>query len=106
MYFFEQISNLDIEDKSDEIIVMDGGLTEETSVELRRFSGQLLDSQLYSSNNMMLVKFKSDGAGRKAGFTITVNQGKGVMFYGLIISSFNQNLMSTVENFSLLFWIL
>ncbi|CAL1527991.1 unnamed protein product [Lymnaea stagnalis] len=70
-----KVELLSLENEKDELILLDGGLTEGNSVELQRLTGQLSSPVLYySSNNIMIVKFRSDGGGSSTGFTLSVNQ--------------------------------
>ncbi|KAH9494425.1 hypothetical protein Btru_022104 [Bulinus truncatus] len=70
-----KIEYLSLENGKDEIILLEGGPTESNSLELKRLSGQLTSPQLfYSSNNFMILTFRSDSSGSSTGFRFTVNQ--------------------------------
>ncbi|XP_013070411.2 uncharacterized protein LOC106057644 isoform X3 [Biomphalaria glabrata] len=72
-----KIDSMELEDGKDEVILLEGGLTESNSVELERLSGRLSSPQLfYSSNNVMIVKLRSYNAGSITKFQFTVNQVK------------------------------
>ncbi|CAG5134449.1 unnamed protein product, partial [Candidula unifasciata] len=73
------VTSLSLENNSDELILMDGGLTESRSVEIVHLSGySTVPKYYYSSDNKMLLKFISDASVTGTGFTASysqVNQG-------------------------------
>lgn len=70
-----QVTFLSLEGKSDELIVMDSGLTESRSTEIARLTGQLAAPKYFiSSDNKMFIQFISDGSVSGSGFSFSYRQ--------------------------------